>query len=168
MDDVIYSASPLQTFLGAFGMIAFFFALGIAGLGFGILRRNESTIARLAAAGAGVFLILAGIVSTVVTIGTINSGSQTVAIHVNDKFVALDNCGDSDTCERYMLETQSGTNSIDVQVNHATYDKTQIGGCYELTYYPGRSLLGGQEYEYSYQSVTNITRLAVADPSACE
>lgn len=168
MEDVIYSASPLQTFLGAFGMIAFFFVLGVAGLGFGILRRNEGALARVATAGAGAFLILVGIVSTVLTIGRINGGSKTVAIHVNDKFVAQDNCGDGNTCERFMLETQSGTQFIDIQVNRGTYDKTQIGGCYGLTYYPGRSLLGGPEYETSYESVTNITRLAVADPAACD
>jgi hypothetical protein len=168
MDNVIYSASPFQTFLGAFGMIAFFFLLGIGGLGFGILRRKESTIARLATAAAGGFLILVGIVTTFLTIQTMAGGSETVAIKLNDKFIAEDNCGDGDTCLRYVLETNSGAMYYDLQVNQSTYEKAQVGGCYQLTYYPGRSLLGATEYQDTYQSVSNITRLEAIEQSMCQ
>src|SRR5688572_4449337 len=168
MDTVIYSASPFQTFLGAFGMIAFFFLLGIAGLGFGILRRKESKLARLATTGAGGFLILVGIVTTFLTIQTMVGGSETVAIKLNDKFIAEDNCGDGGTCLRYVLETNSGARYYDLQVNRSTYEKAQVGACYQLTYYPGRSLFGAAEYQDSYESVSNITRLEAIEPSTCQ
>jgi hypothetical protein len=167
MDNVIYSASPFQTFLGSFGMIAFFFLLGIAGLGFGILRRKESMIARIATSAAGGFLILVGIVTTYLTIQTMLGGSETVVIKLNDKFVAEDNCGDGGTCLRYVLETNSGPKYYDLQVNQSTYEKAQVGGCYRLIYYPGRSMLGAAEYQDTYESVSNITRLEAVEQSMC-
>ncbi len=39
---------------------------------------------------------------------------------------------------------------------------------YELTYYPGRSLLGASNYQSSYESVSSITRLEPVDPSMCQ
>jgi hypothetical protein len=168
MDDVLYSASPMQTFLGSFGMIAFLFVLGAAGLGFALLRRQESKAARLATGVAGAFLVLIAVATTLITVARIATGSETVAIHVNDKLVAQDNCGDGGTCERFVLETQSATNFFDVQVNRATYEQVQVGGCYQLTYYPGRSVLGGSEYGSTYQYIANITNLAVAEASACQ
>jgi hypothetical protein len=67
-----------------------------------------------------------------------------------------------------VLETNAGSKYYDLTVNQGTYEKALVGGCYQLTYYPGRSLLGASEYQDSYESVSSISELKAVDPSACQ
>jgi hypothetical protein len=104
----------------------------------------------------------------VVSFRTLNTAQQTAAVRLNDKFVAVDNCGDGGTCERYMLEMQGGAKYYDVQVDRRAYDLARVDGCYELTYYPGGGLFGRSDSPAAYESISAVTRLEAVDPSRCQ
>jgi hypothetical protein len=157
MGEVIYSAGPLQTFLWSFVIIAFLSILGIVGIGMAIFRRSEKTILRIAQGGAGLLLCMAGAVFAFIVARSLITGSTTIAVRLNDKQIAHDNCGDNGTCTRYILETQSGSKFYDLEVTQEAYDKAQIESCYSVTYYPSNGLFGKPENVDSYESVSNIT-----------
>ena len=165
MGEVIYSASPFQAFIWLFALILFCFLLGVTGVLMGIFRRKEKTITRFARAGAGAFLFLVGIVLAFVTYRSLTAGVETFTAHLGDKQVAHDNCGDAETCDRYILEMQAGSKFYNLNVTEATYEKAQVNSCYSVTYYPGKGLLGEPSYANSYESVSNITRIETA---ACQ
>ena len=160
MGEVIYSASPFQAFIWLFALILFCFLLGATGVLMGIFRRKEKVFTRLARAGAGVFLFLVGIVLAFVTYRSLTAGVETFPAHLGDKQVAHDNCGDAETCDRYILEMQAGSKFYDLEVTKDTYERAQVNSCYSVTYYPSKSLLGEPSYGDSYELVSNITRIS--------
>lgn len=168
MDNVIYSATPLQTFMMSFAMIALMFVLGAAGLGSAAFNKKQPAIARLALAGSGGLLIAVGLGLILVTARSMSNGSRTVAVQLDDKFIARDNCGDGGVCERHVLEMQAGGKYYDVQVDAGAYEQAQVNGCYQLTYYPGGGLLGESEYAATYESISSVTRIEAVDPAFCQ
>jgi len=46
-------------------------------------------------------------------------------------------------------------------------EKAQVRVCYEVIYYPAKSLLGESSCADSYEAIAAITRIAVADAEAC-
>lgn len=159
MGEVIYSASPLQAFMGSFGAIAFLSFLGVIGLGVGIFRRKEKTLKRLAILGLSILLIAIGVALAFSAFRSMTGGSLTFTAQLNDKLIAKDNCSDGGTCTRYVLETQSGSKIYDLNVTKETYEKAQVSACYAVTYYPSASLLGEPSYADSYEAVSNITQI---------
>lgn len=162
MSNVIYSASPLQAFMGSFEAFAFLFILGVVGLGMGILRRRQKALVRFVTGILGIFLMVIGATLAFVTIRSMTGGAQTFTAQLNDKQVANDNCGDSSTpstCARYILETRSESTLYDLDVTKETYEKAQIHSCYSVTYYPSQGLFGRPAYLNGYQSVSNITQI---------
>jgi len=162
MGEVIYSTTLLQTFVWAVVLILVLIILGVVGVLNGIFRRNEKLMIRIARGGSGIFLFLTGVALAFVATRSIRNGSQMVTVHLNDKQIATGNCGDGETCTRYVLETQAGTNFYDMDVNKETYNRAKIDTCYLVTYYAGSSLFGSPAAENSYQSITNITRIETA------
>jgi len=133
MGEVIYAASSLK----AFGsLIAVILVLGLVGL--------------------------LGAVLIYMVYNSMTSGSETMTVQVNDKQIANDNCGNGETCKRYILETQSNARSIDLVVNEDAYDKVQTASCYVVTYYFGNGLFGKPENGSSYDSIDTITRIETA------
>jgi hypothetical protein len=162
MGNVIYSASPLQAFMGSLEAFAFLFVLGVVGLGMGILRRRAKTLARFVMGALGVFLMVMGATLAFITIRSMTNGTQTFTAQLNDKQIANDNCGDSSTpstCARYILETRSDSTLYDLDVTKETYEKAQINSCYSVTYYPSQGLFSRPAYLNGYQSVSNITQI---------
>ncbi len=159
MDGVIYSASPFQVFIWSFVIVLLLSILGLSGIGTGIFRRKEKLLLRVARAGSGVLLILAGIALAFVAFRSMTGGSQTIATHLNEKRIAIDNCNNGDTCTRYVLETQSGPKFYDLDVTMSTYEKAQVNSCYSVTYYPSKGLLNEAGYADTYESLANITRI---------
>jgi hypothetical protein len=172
MGTEIYTASPLQAFLGSILTVLFLVLLGLVSIIMTIFNRKEKLLSRIFTIGLGAFLMLVGGVTAVITAQEYLTGSKTVIVKLNDKFIATDNCGDGDTCERYVLETASGpTKFYDLNVSEDAYEKAQVRVCYEVTYYPAKSLLeqltGESTYGESYEPIATITRIAVADAAAC-
>ncbi len=162
MGEVIYSTTTWQTFFWSFVVILVLGVLGLIGVLNGIFRRKEKTFVRITRGCAGVFLWMIGLVFAFVVFRSITSGAQTITVHLNDKQIATGNCNDGDTCTRYVLETQSGTNFIDIDVSKAAYEKAQVDSCYAVTYFSGRGFFGQPASENSYQSISNVTRIETA------
>lgn len=168
MGEVIYAASTLKAFLASFIVLGILFLLGLIGVLNGIFRRNEKTFVRFARGCAGVFLWMIALAFVFVLFRSITSGSEIITIHVNDKQVAHDNCGDNSTCDRYILETQSGSKFYDLEVSKEAYNKAQVDSCYKVTYFSGKGFFGPfgssnqPENENTYESISTITRIETA------
>ncbi len=166
MGTVIYSASPMQAFLGAAGTILFMFGLGVVGIGAAIFQRQQARGARILMAAAGSFLLLAGLVYAGLTLTSAASPTQSVALNLDNKRVVEDNCGDNgETCKRYVLEATTSTAAYDFNVPQEAYDKAQVDTCYQFTYYANKGLFGSGSA--SYQQISNVARIETADPSRC-
>ncbi|SRR6266540_492538 len=152
----------MANFFWSFVVILVLGVLGLMGVLNGIFRRKEKTFVRIARGCAGVFMWIIAAVFAFVVFRSITSGSKTINVHLNDKQIATDNCNNGDTCTRYVLETQSGTNFYDVEVNESAYNKAQIDSCYTITYFSGKGFFGTSETENSYQSISNATRVETA------
>ena len=159
MNEIIYSTTPLQTFLWSFVIISALVIFGVIGVLNGLFRRRERTLLRLARGGSGAFLFFIGVALAFITLRSIRNGFETINVHLNDKQIATDNCGDNGTCRRYILESQAGGNFYDLDVNEETYNKAHIDSCYMVTFFPNKGLLGISEDANAYQSISNITRI---------
>lgn len=155
MDPVIYSASPIQAFLGTIGGVAFMFFLGVAGGGWALFRRNEATAARIAAGCASLVVLAAAAGLAFFSVSSALGGDQTVTVLLDRKRVVNSNC-ESGTCTSYVLETHAGQIYYDFTVARSAFDKAEEGACYAVTYYPPNSI---QDETPAYQTAFNITRI---------
>src|SRR5258706_4386495 len=168
MGTVIYSASPLQSFSSLLGTVLFMAVLGIVGLGAAIFQPKRGKGTRIALGVASVFLLIAGCVTAVFTYLSISSGADMVAARLNNKTIAQENCGDNgETCARYILETNAGDVDYDFVVNSQAYDLAQVNTCYQVTFYKSKSPLNMTADTNTYQRIETITRIEVADTTAC-
>ena len=168
MGTVIYSASPVQAFLGLLGTVLFMIVLGIFGLGAAIFQPKRGKGARIAMGAAGTLLLIAGLVTAAFTYISISSGAETVAAHLNDKTIAQENCGDNvDPCTHYILETNTGDIYYDFVVNAQAYEQAEVNTCYQVTFYKSRSPLNVAADASTYHRIEAITRIEVVDSSAC-
>ena len=167
MDPVIFSANLLQAFIKPIGTVLFMLMLGFVGLVAAILRARERPITRIGLGLAGGFLLIVGCVMTFFTYRAITTGSVVVNARLNDKTVARDNCGDSQTCTRYVLEMTSGSKSLDLDISKSAFDKAQFGSCYQVTYDPPSGMFSDPAVSNYYESVSNIQRVETMNDSAC-
>lgn len=171
MGTVIYSANSFRAFLPTFGTIAFMLLIAVVGLASVLLNRNQSRGARIGLGLAGGFLLIVGFVSAVFTVFTMLGGQKTVSVLLNNKREAIDNCDSGGgTCTRLVLETQAngGQNLYDFTVPQSAFDRTEIGQCYQVTYYPSTGLSPKFSESDSYVSTPNVTRIEQVDISACQ
>jgi hypothetical protein len=175
MDNFIYSASPLQAFLGTILTIGFFFVLGGAGALLAIFRtkskrkKGHDTVERIALGCASIVLLLAGVLTAFVTFNTYLTGDKTVVVTLDNKRIVESNCGTKNrtrTCTSYVLETHAGQKYIDFTVPKNVWETIEENSCYQFTYYPPQSLLGKylqEDISNSYESASNITRIETAN-----
>jgi hypothetical protein len=166
MGTVIYSASPVQAFMGAASIILFLLGLGVVGIGVAIFRRGQSRGSRIGLGIAAVFLILVSIVYAGFSLASASGRTKSVVLNLDNKQVAEDNCGDNgETCARYVLESIASGTAYDFNVPQEAYDKAQVDTCYQFTYYPNNGLFSSSND--SYQQINNVARIETADPSSC-
>lgn len=169
MGTVIYSTSPLWAFSNPLLTVLFTACLGAAGLAASFFQRKQGKGARIAMAASGTVLILFSAITAVIFLVSITSGADTVAAHLNEKSVAVSNCGDSgSTCTDYILETTVGPASYDFVVNSKTYDLAQVGACYRVTFYRSKSITDPVADTNTYHRIATITRIETTDPTACQ
>jgi hypothetical protein len=168
MGTVIYSASPLQAMFSTLGTVAFLIGLGFVGILAAIFRQGQSRGARIGLGVASVFLIFVGLFMGVISYISLSSGAQTVAARLNDKHIRQENCGDNgDTCTRYVLETNAGEVYYDFVVTSQAYDQAEVSTCYQVSFYKSKSPFNVVADTDTYHRIEAVTRIEVADPSAC-
>lgn len=169
MGTVIYEANPFQAFVGSLGTIVLLLVIGVVGIGIAFLRRNQRRSSRILTGGLGVFLLIVSCVLAAFTLYSFSSGARTIALRLDNKAIANDNCGDNgETCTRYVLSSTTGTNAYDFDVLQNVYQKAKLEVCYQISYYPNTGFYGLWLNAGSYQRIDNITRIAAADPSECQ
>jgi hypothetical protein len=174
MDNLIYSASPLQAFLINIITIAFFFLLGGGGVILALLRtksRNkqkkaQENIERIGLGCASIILLMAGVLTTFVSFNTFMTGDITVTVIADEKRIVERNCGTNKnrfrTCTSYVIETHAQQKYYDFTVTKEVWGKIEPNACYQFTYYPPQSLLGDylqSDVPDSYESTSTITRI---------
>lgn len=171
MDNLIYAASPLQAFLINIVTIGFFFLLGGGGFLLAILRskrrknKTQENIERIGLGCASVILLIAGVLTSFVSLNTFLTGDATVTVVVDDKRIVESNCGNRRnyrTCTSYVVETHANQKFIDFTVSQEVWNKIETNVCYQFNYYPPQSLLGDYLQEGtsgSYESASSITKI---------
>ena len=167
MDPVIYSANVIQAFLGPLGTTVFIFGIAVVGLLAALLRTRERPGIRIGLVLTGGFLLIVGCAMSFFTYRAITSGAKVVNARLKDKTVAQDNCGNGNTCARYVLEMTAGAKSLDLNIARSAFDRAQIGTCYQVTYYPANGMFSDPALANSYESVSNIARVEATKDSAC-
>ena len=169
MSAVIYSVSPLWTFLNTFIGLGFLLVFGVVGLIFAVFRRKEKKITRIFMALLGLFLCTIGALGLGFTAVSMLTGTQTATVSLHNKRVAEDNCGDNgQTCTRYVLETTAGPKSYDFTVEQRAFDATEQGGCYRVTYYPNKGLFATDYGTDLYVATSYVTQIERAEPGECK
>jgi hypothetical protein len=166
MGIVIYSASPMQVFLGALGSILFILALGIAGITAAVFQRKQRRSIRILMAAAGGLLVVVSLAYAAITLSSAASPTQTVALKLDNKQVVEDNCGDNgSTCTRYVLEATTRSVAYDFNVPQDAYERAEVNLCYRFTYYDIQGSFGSNG---SYQQINRVARIETSDPSTCQ
>jgi hypothetical protein len=166
MENIIYTASPLQAFLGDGITTIVLGLMGVIGTLWAIFGRKEKPLARLGTGCASIILLLASMGVVISIFMTLQTGAVTVTVKLNDKRVIERKCSSNNSwrkCTYYVLETNAGQKFIDFTIPQEAFDKTQIGFCYAATYFPNKPLLGDylpkEKYADLYESVSTITRI---------
>jgi hypothetical protein len=164
MDNVIYTASPLRAFSGLIFMTLFFFVLGLVGAFTGILGRRDHILKRLGAGCAGLVLLLSGVVLVITTYRSYQTGERSVFLRVEEKNEVVRNCDSpGSTCRDYVVEGNTDRVYYTFGVGKDVWDRIEVNGCYQFTYYPPKSLLGeylqDPEYTGMYESSSSFTRI---------
>ncbi len=167
MDTVIYSASLFRAFLSPFGSILFTGLFAVAAFTAAVLQKKQGKGARIAMAVCGLVLLVFSFVTASLVFTSISSGTQTVAMRVNDKNIGTSTNDNGGSNTDYILSAAAGLVSYDILVNSKTYDLAQVNSCYQITYYKYKSLLHSTPNAEMYQRIEMISRIEVADPAAC-
>jgi len=168
MGTVVYSTSPLGTFMGTFLQMGFIFILGLFGLGWAVFSRKQGKVSRIVGGIIGLFLCGIGVLVLGLTVLNMFTSTQTVTVLVNRKTVAQDNCGDNgQTCARYVLETGTGAKSYDFTVPQDAFKGVIKGGCYQVTYYPNKGLFATNSGTDQYVATSFVTLIMEQAPRSC-
>jgi hypothetical protein len=170
MGTVIYSASPWQAFSGSLIAVALLLIIGVVSIGAAVLRRNEGKGSRVFMIVAGVLLVAGAAVLAAFTLVSIQSGTQTVAVRLNDKRIVSENCGQNgeSTCNRFVLETSAGAVPYDFDVASDAYNLAQVNTCYRITYYASGGLFSSAATDpNAYHRIDAIARIEVAGDTDC-
>lgn len=168
MGTVIYEASVLKAFSGGLWALLGITVLGIVGMLWAVFRRKEKAFSRIVTGCASVFLLIIGAVFAAALYLQWQDGVKSVTVLVNEKKVVKTSCNKGrSTCTSYLLETDDGQKYYDFAVSEEAYNAVEADACYEITYYPARSLysrfLGQEEYTDSYEKGSGITQILLAD-----
>jgi hypothetical protein len=165
---LIYSASPFSVFLPTLLECGAVLGFGIAALVYAISKRKQGTRAILGMVIAGVFLAVMGLLMLGVTAKNMATSTQMTTALLDQKTVAEDNCNNGSTCTRYILGMTASAKSYDFTVGSQTYAATHQGNCYQVTYYPNRSLFATDYGTSLYVATSYVTRIAEAGQGACQ
>lgn len=139
MGTVIYSTSPLGTFLSTFLQIGFILLIGVVGLAWAVFNRKQGKGARIAMGIAGLFLCAAGALAIGYTALNMMTSTQTATVFLKQKTVA-----------------------------QQAFDGVEEGGCYEVSYYPKQGLFATDYGTDLYIATPYVTRIMQAEQGDCK
>ena len=167
MEPVIYSTSWLWTFLSPLGTALFTGVLGVFALIAAILQKKQGKGARIAMVVCSLVLFVFSFATAAGVFASISSGTETVAVRVNDKTVGTSTSNNGGTSTKHILAATAGLVSYDMLVSLKTYDLAQVNTCYQVTFYKYKSLTDSTPDTDMYHRIEAITRIETADPTAC-
>lgn len=167
METVIYSASLLSAFLSPIGTTLFTGVLGVFALIAAILQKKQGKGARIAMVVCSLVLFVFSFATAAGVFASISSGTETVAVRVNDKTVGTSTSNNGGTSTKHILAATAGLVSYDMLVSLKTYDLAQVNTCYQVTFYKYKSLTDSTPDTDMYHRIEAITRIETADPAAC-
>jgi len=115
----------------------------------------------------GLVLFIFSFSTAALAFTSISSGTQTVAVRVNDKNIGTSTSDNGGSSADYILSATTGLVSYDLIVTPKTYELAQINSCYQVTYYKYKSLIDSTPDTDMYHRIQTISRIETADPSAC-
>ena len=166
MRETVYSVNAFQAFFKSNLTALMVLGVGAVGVFAALVQKEQGRAARLAMAGAGIFLLLVGAVMAALSLLSARSATQTVPVTVDKKRVVEETCGDfGQTCNRYVLESVTASVAYDFSVPAEAFEATQEGGCYEITYFPPTGMFADPSARY--QRIENVANIVRVDPVTC-
>lgn len=158
--DIIYSASALGAFSSSLIYIAIFFILGFGNLLILFLTRNRRKKRKMGNYALGllsILIIFFGVLTSIATFNTYQSGDKTVRVQVMEKREITTKCNKY-YCTEYSVETTDGEKYYVFGLEKDTWGKIEVSSCYQFTYYPLKPLLADYlEEENAYPSLYETT-----------
>ena len=167
MGTVVYSANLLWAFLSPLGAILFTSGIGVFGLIAAFRQRKQGKAVQITLGVCGVFLLAFSFVTASRTVASILSGTQTVAMRINDKSIATANCGNGGTCTHYIVAATAGRVSYDLIIDSQAYHLVHANTCYQVTFYGYKPFLSNIPDTNLYHRIQVVTRIATLDPAIC-
>jgi hypothetical protein len=137
MDNVIYTASPLQAFSGLIFPIICFFVVGLLGTLYGTLSKRDHILFRLGVGSAGMVSLIAGVVMAITAYRSYQIGDRSVVLQVERVYDIRGITGTD-----YVVEGMADQKYYTFIMGKATWDQIFVNDCYQFTYYPSTSLPG--------------------------
>jgi hypothetical protein len=162
---LIYSASPFMAFLKTLLIPAGLLVLGAIALFYALSQRRQAKKGWLGLGIAGSFLCLMGTLILAATFANMFASPQTVTARLTDRRIAEVNCSGT-TCTKYILGMSSAPKTYDFTVVKQAYDATHQGDCYQVVYYPNKSLFATDYGTDLYIATAYITRIIGMQPGA--
>jgi hypothetical protein len=160
MGEVIYAGSSLKAYGALLAVLLVLGLMGVMGIVNGIRRKHEKMFVRVARGCSGIFFWGLGLVLLYVVFNAMTTGSKTMTVQVNAKHSSNENCVGGGSC--YILETQSNSRSVDMEVAQEAYQKVQINSCYLVTFFSGDGLFGRSDDGTSYDKIDTVTKMETA------
>ena len=159
MGTIIYAASSIRAVLG---LIVALLGLGIIGIGFAVLHRNQARSSRILTGRFGTFLLIAGFIFVAYALISYSGGTMSVTVRLSNKTIATHDCEDGgEPCPRYVLEAATASTAYDFDVPKEAYDRVRVDACYQITYYPNKGLFSAlSEAGSSFQRIDEVTQIA--------
>lgn len=158
--DIIYSASPLGAFSNSLIYIAIFFILGFGNLLILFLtrsRRKKRKMGNYALGFLSVLIIFFGVLTSIATFNTYQSGDKTVRVQAMEKREITTKCNKY-YCTEYSVETTDGEKYYVFGLEKDTWEKIEVNSCYQFMYYPLKPLLADYlQEENAYPSLYETT-----------
>ena len=161
MGEIIYTTSSLKAYGALLAVMLVLGLMGLMGIMNGIRRKHERLFVRVARGCSGVFFWLLGLVLLYVVYNSMTTGSKTMTVQVNAKHSSNENCVSGGSC--YILETQSNSRSVDLEIAEEAYKKVEINSCYLVTFFSGDGLFGRSDDGSSYDKIDTVTKIETAN-----
>lgn len=167
---VIFSASPVGVFQQSFLIAGGLLAAGVIGVIVALFRLMRKRRSWLGLAISGIFLGVIGIVMLGVTFKNMSTSTETVTAKLDNKTIAQQSCSeDGLSCSNaYVLSMTVAPKSYDFTVSKATYDMTEKGECFQVSFYPGVGLFPTNTGTDLYVATSYITKITQIDQGACD
>jgi hypothetical protein len=163
MDNLLYSVTPLQAFLGTIAGIVLLLVLGLGLPVVSIFNRKHSIWKKFGNILLGLFLVLIGLLLMYTSYRQYQGGDKTSLVQVFEKKEVTRWCRFRN-CTDYVIDTSDGHKNYAFYLKKDIWSAIEVNSCYRFTYYPIKPIFaeyleGGDTNPSLYETTGDITQI---------